>query len=150
MNEIAQVNARTEIRDGMHVTWHQLIAMDDSPVLRADVFRPIEDVSCPVILSYGVFGKGVSFQEGYPLQWNKMVENYPEILEGSTNKHQNWEITDPERWVPHGYDVMRVDSHGAGWSPADPSAAHLRRLRVSGRVTGQTTAGRRQGRTASG
>ena len=35
-------------------------------------------------------------------------------------------------------------------SPADPCAAHLRRLRVSGRVTGQTTAGRRQGRTASG
>src|SRR5664280_2402819 len=38
-------------------------------------------------------------------------------LEGSTNKYQNWEVTDPERWVPHGYAVIRVDSRGAGWSP---------------------------------
>ncbi len=34
-------------------------------------------------------------------------------------------------------------------SPADPCAAHLRRLRVSGRVMGQIMAGRRRGRTAS-
>jgi hypothetical protein len=46
-----------------------------------------------------------------------MVEDHPEILEGSTNKYQNWEVTDPERWIPHGYVVIRVDSRGAGWSP---------------------------------
>ena len=52
-----------------------------------------------------------------------MVADYPEILEGSTNKYQNWETTDPERWVPHGYAVVRVDSRGAGWSPGfmDPA-----------------------------
>ncbi|HEU4751338.1 MAG TPA: CocE/NonD family hydrolase, partial [Acidimicrobiia bacterium] len=38
-------------------------------------------------------------------------------LEGSTNKYQSWEVVDPERWVPHGYVVVRVDSRGAGWSP---------------------------------
>lgn len=117
MQEKPLVEARTEIRDGMRVTWHQDISMDDGLVLRADVFRPIEDVKCPVILSYGVFGKGVAFQEGYPLQWKKMIEDFPEVLEGSTNKYQNWEVTDPERWVPHGYAVVRVDSRGAGWSP---------------------------------
>jgi len=86
-------------------------------VLRADVFRPVEDGRYPVILTYGVYAKGLSYQEGYPHQWNKMVEDHPEILEGSTNKYQNWEVTDPERWVPHGYVVIRVDSRGAGWSP---------------------------------
>ena len=91
--------------------------MDDGLVLRADVFRPIEDGRYPVILTYGVYAKGLSYQEGYPHQWNKMVEDHPEILEGSTNKYQNWEVTDPERWVPHGYVVIRVDSRGAGWSP---------------------------------
>jgi hypothetical protein len=117
MIEHQTVEARTEVRDGMRVTWHQDIVMDDGLILRADVFRPIEDAKCPVILSYGVFGKGLAFQEGYPLQWQRMIEDHPEILKGSTNKYQNWEVTDPERWVPNGYAVVRVDSRGAGWSP---------------------------------
>ena len=117
MNQVPEVEERTEDRDGMRVTWHQPIQMDDGLVLRADVFRPIEDGRYPVILTYGVYGKGVAYQDGYPHQWNKMVEDYPEILEGSTNKYQNWEVTDPERWIPHGYVCVRVDSRGAGWSP---------------------------------
>jgi uncharacterized protein len=43
MSRAPEVNARTEIRDGMRVTWHQPIAMNDGLVLRADVYRPIED-----------------------------------------------------------------------------------------------------------
>ncbi|MBM4312793.1 MAG: CocE/NonD family hydrolase [Deltaproteobacteria bacterium] len=101
----------------MRITWHQPIPMDDGIVLRADLFRPIEEGRYPVILTYGVYAKGLSYQEGYPHQWGKMVEDHPEILEGSTNKYQNWEVTDPERWIPHGYVVIRVDSRGAGWSP---------------------------------
>ena len=131
---------RTEIRDGMRITWHQRIAMSDGLVLRADVYRPVaDDARCPVILTYGIYAKGLSYQEGYPLQWNKMVEDYPEILDGSTNKYQNWETTDPERWVPHGYAIVRVDSRGAGWSPGlmDPGCAEgnrgpLRMHRVGG------------------
>ncbi len=117
MNEARDVKARTEIRDGMRITWHEAIVADDGVVLRADVFRPIEDGRYPVILSYGVYAKGLAFQEGYPHQWGKMIEDHPEVLKGSTNKYQNWETTDPERWVPHGYAVIRVDSRGAGWSP---------------------------------
>ena len=91
--------ARTEVRDGMRITWHQPIPVDDGTVLRADVFRPVEDGRYPVILTYGIYAKGVAYQEGYPHQWGKMVADHPEILEGSTNKYQNWEVTDPERWV---------------------------------------------------
>ena len=119
----ADSHCRTEIRDGMRITWHQPLEMDDGVVLRADVYRPIADGRYPVILTYGVYAKGLAFQDGYPLQWEKMVTDHPEILEGSTNKYQNWETTDPERWVPHGYAIVRVDSRGAGWSPGfmDPS-----------------------------
>ena len=117
MEPIPEVKVRTEDRDGMRITWHQPIPMDDGIILRADVFRPIEEDRYPIILTYGLYAKGLSYQEGYPHQWQKMVEDYPEILEGSTNKYQNWEVTDPERWVPHGYVVIRVDSRGAGWSP---------------------------------
>jgi predicted acyl esterase len=117
MAQSPNVESRTEIRDGMKITWHEGIEASDGLVLRADVFRPIADGRYPVILTYGVYAKGLSYQEGYPHQWNKMVADHPEILEGSTNKYQNWEVTDPERWVPHGYVVIRVDSRGAGWSP---------------------------------
>ena len=124
MSVIPDVQARTEIRDGMRITWHQPIPMEDGLVLRADVYRPVEDIRCPVILTYGIYAKGLAYQDGYPLQWGKMVEDYPEILRGSTNRYQNWETTDPERWIPHGYAVVRVDSRGAGWSPGfmDPAS----------------------------
>ncbi|RZL91945.1 MAG: CocE/NonD family hydrolase [Variovorax sp.] len=101
----------------MRITWNAPVRMKDGTTLRADIFRPVtEFFRGPVIISHGVYAKGLSYQEGYPLQWQKMVADYPEILEGSTNKYQAWEVTDPERWVPHGYAVVRVDSRGAGWS----------------------------------
>ncbi|HEV7822639.1 MAG TPA: CocE/NonD family hydrolase [Burkholderiales bacterium] len=124
MNAPADPFERTEIRDGMRITWHQRITMADGLVLRADVYRPVADVHSPVILTYGIYAKGLSYQEGYPLQWDKMVEDHPEILKMSSNKYQNWETTDPECWVPHGYAIVRVDSRGAGWSPGfmDPGS----------------------------
>jgi hypothetical protein len=100
MNTAADPYERTEVRDGMRITWHQRITAQDGLVLRADVYRPIEDIQCPVILTYGIYAKGLSYQEGYPLQWGKMVEDHPEILKMSSNKYQNWETTDPECWVP--------------------------------------------------
>ena len=117
MDTAADPYERTEIRDGMRITWHQPIPMDDALVLRADVYRPLDEAPCPVILTYGIYAKGLAYQDGYPLQWEKMIADHPEILAGSSNKYQNWETTDPERWVPHGYAIVRVDSRGAGWSP---------------------------------
>ena len=98
-----------------------------------------------MILSYGIYAKGLAFQEGYPHQWEKMVQDHPEILKGSTNQYQNWETTDPEGWVPHGYALVRVDSRGAGWSPGfmDPGCP-----REMHRVGGDAALEQRQGRKA--
>jgi len=96
--------------------WDVPIPMDDGVVLRADVYRPDEGVH-PVILSYGPYAKGLPFQVGYPDQWNRMVESHPDVAVGSSNSHQNWEVVDPEKWVPEGYVCVRVDSRGAGRSP---------------------------------
>ncbi len=71
----------------------------------------------PVILSYGPYAKGLAFQEGYKSAWTRMTKTYPETAHGSTNKYQNWELVDPEKWVPDGYVIVRVDSRGAGQSP---------------------------------
>lgn len=107
----------TETRDGMTIDWDVPITMDDGLVLRADVFRPIAAGQYPVILTHGPYGKGLAFQEGYKTPWDLMAARYPDALEGSTNQYQSWEVTDPEKWVPDGYVVVRVDSRGAGRSP---------------------------------
>jgi predicted acyl esterase len=108
---------RTEVRDGMQIEWQVPIEMDDGIVLRADVYRPIGDGQYPVVLSYGPYAKGLAFQEGYPMQWEQMVDEHPDVAAGSSNKYQSWEVVDPEKWVPHGYVCVRVDSRGTGWSP---------------------------------
>jgi len=70
-----------------------------------------------VILSYGPYAKGLSFQHGYKGNWARLIAAAPEVLVGSSNKYQNWELVDPERWVPDGYACLRIDSRGAGRSP---------------------------------
>src|SRR5436309_13517188 len=101
----------------MRIEWDAPIAMDDGLVLRADVFRPADEQRHPVILSYGPYAKGLSFQEGYKANWARLVAAAPEVLAGSSNKYQCWELVDPEKWVPDGYACVRVDSRGAGRSP---------------------------------
>src|ERR1700730_3798470 len=108
---------KSEIRDGMRIDWDAPIPMDDGVVLRADVFRPVAEGHYPVILSYGPYAKGLASQEGYKSAWVRMTTAYPETAQGSSNKYQNWELVDPEKWVPDGYAIVRVDSRGAGRSP---------------------------------
>jgi len=118
MNDEAGLRSWTDERDGMYIDWQVPVAMPDGAVLRADVYRPIEEGRYPVILSHGVYAKGLPFNgDIYRMQWNKLIDKDPSVLEGSTNAYQSWEVTDPERWVPHGYVIVRVDSRGAGCSP---------------------------------
>ena len=100
----------------MKIDWDVPIRMDDGLVLRADVYRPDEGRH-PAILSYGPYGKGLAFQEGYKSAWEIMARENPDALAGSSNRYQNWEVVDPEKWVPEGYACVRVDSRGAGRSP---------------------------------
>ena len=104
-------------QDDMLIEWDVGIAMDDGVVVRADVFRPRDEGKWPVLLTYGPYAKGLAFQKGYPSAWQAMIANHPDVAYGSTNKYQNWEVVDPEKWVSHGYVCVRVDSRGTGRSP---------------------------------
>jgi uncharacterized protein len=106
-----------EVRDGMRIDWNVPITMDDGLALRADIFRPIAEGQYPVLLTHGPYAKGLSFQMGYPSAWKTMADGHPDVTAGSTNQYQNWEVVDPEKWVPEGYAVVRVDSRGCGASP---------------------------------
>ena len=108
---------RSETRDGMRIDWDVDITMDDGLVLKADVFRPVKDGRYPVILTYGPYAKGLAFQDGYPSAWERMATQHPDVTAGSSNLYQSWEVVDPEKWVPHKYACVRVDSRGCGCSP---------------------------------
>lgn len=101
----------------MNIDWDTPIEMDDGLVLRADIFRPKAPGKYPVLISYGPYAKGLAFQEGYPSAWQKMIAEHPDVPYGSSNLYQNWEVVDPEKWVPDGYVCIRVDSRGCGRSP---------------------------------
>jgi predicted acyl esterase len=79
----------SEIRAGMRIDWDVPVPMDDGIILRADVYRPIAENRYPVILSYGPYGKWLTFQDGYPDQWRIMAKNHPDVTDGSTNRYQN-------------------------------------------------------------
>jgi predicted acyl esterase len=93
------------------------IRMDDGVVLRADVFRPKNVTRVPVLMNLGPYGKGIPFQQDHANYWKELIEEHPEILEGSTGSLLTYETADPERWVQFGYALVRVDSRGAGRSP---------------------------------
>ncbi len=115
--ERSLVADRKEARDDMIIEWDVPIEMDDGLVLRADVFRPVDGDEHPVLLSYGPYAKGLHFEDGYPDQWRIMCAAHPDVAAGSSNKYANWEVVDPEKWVPGGYACVRVDSRGTGRSP---------------------------------
>ena len=101
----------------MRTEWDVPITMDDGVVLRADVFRPDDDGRYPVIMTHGPYAKWLAFQDGFARQWANLEAEHPDAVAGSSNLYQNWETVDPEKWVPDGYVVIRVDSRGAGRSP---------------------------------
>ena len=117
MTQERDAQSKTEVRDGMRIDWDAPILMDDGIVLRADVFRPVSEARYPVLLTYGPYAKGLAFQDGYPDAWETMARKHPDVVAGSSNLYQSWEVVDPEKWVPHGYACVRVDSRGCGRSP---------------------------------
>jgi len=111
------IKEKSEVRDGMRIDWDTPIEMDDGVVLRADVYRPVHEGKYPVIMSYGPYGKWLHFEDLYTDQWQRMALKHPDVTSGSTNKYQNWEVVDPEKFVTDNYAVVRVDSRGCGRSP---------------------------------
>jgi len=106
----------------VRIDWDVPIPMDDGLELRGDVFRPETDGRFPVIMTHGPYAKWLAFQDGFARQWATLAAEHPDALAGSSNLHANWETVDPEKWVPDGYVVVRVDSRVAGRSPGRRTA----------------------------
>ena len=103
---------KSELRDGMQVDWDVSIPARDGLVLKADVFRPPTKGKYPVIMTYGPYGKGLAFQEGYRTAWEIMARDNPDAVSGTSNRYQNWEVVDPEKGRRLcGQDAERHDHH---------------------------------------
>ena len=109
---------RSEVHEGIRIDWDVPIRMSDGVTLRCDVFRPDDDRRYPVLMGVTPYGKWLSFQdEVWGGQWQMLTRHEPEILKLSTNRLQNYEFPDPERFVRDGYALVRVDARGTGRSP---------------------------------
>jgi uncharacterized protein len=113
----------------MRIDYDVEIRMDDGVLLRADVFRPDGEAPVPAIVTYGPYGKGLHFEDGYPTAYKHLTTNHPEVLMGTSGAHLNWETADPEKWVPDGYACVRIDSRGAGRSEGRISVWSAREAR---------------------
>ena len=112
---------------GMILEHDVAVAMDDGVVLRANVYRPDAPGRFPVVMLHGPYGKDVhwSAAPAYQHQWRALAEKLPGMAKRSTLRFMRWEAPDPERWVPHDYVIVHVDSRGSGRSPGllDPLSA---------------------------
>ena len=107
----------SEQRDEISVDWDVPIRMDDGIELRADVFRPAAEGRYGVLMGCGPYAKGLHFEDGRAGPWRELCQKHPDVLAGSSHRYACWEHIDPEKWVPHGYVCVRVDSRGTGRSP---------------------------------
>ena len=94
------------------------IELRDGTTLCADVFRPDDTGTFPVIITLGPYPKDIHFKD-----WHKErpFENLPE-----DGPYMHWETVNPEWWVPQGYVVIRVDARGTGKSPGTPNLLTMR------------------------
>jgi predicted acyl esterase len=79
------------------------VPLADGSTLKANIFRPDSEGRFPVIMSMTAYMK----DRPWPV---------PEGHEARPGRYQVWEVPNPERWVPWGYVLIRVDTRGFGQS----------------------------------
>ena len=122
----------TTAQSTMTIDWDVQIPTSAGTIVRADVFRPSAPGHYPVIMTHGVYGKGLPIQRlranmlagmaSHPmLEQNRGADLADTIDENATDDvapgdYRAWEVVDPAVWVPAGYACVRVDSRGSGSS----------------------------------
>jgi uncharacterized protein len=97
----------------MQIDWDVPVVMKDGAILRADIFRPAASGRYPVIMSHGVYGKGLPIErfrqrllaqrERHPLLKHDDLTgaDLADAFSGSTGAdiaddgYRVWEVVDP-------------------------------------------------------
>ncbi|KAL1887191.1 hypothetical protein Sste5346_010366 [Sporothrix stenoceras] len=84
---------------------------DGKGVVRCNVYRPKnEQVTYPVLVTYGPYGKDVHYSIFH-------ADSFSEVPEEHHSPHSAWETPDPGYWTRNGYAIVRADELGTGQSP---------------------------------
>jgi hypothetical protein len=112
VGDLAEPAHRTVEKDGMVIEQDIAVPVRTGGVVYIDVYRPVDrlDVSLPVIVAWGAFGKHVRgmaalFADGHGVA--------PEWI----SEHTPFEAPDPAYWCAHGYAVAFADPRGTWNSP---------------------------------
>ncbi|MEY2926399.1 MAG: hypothetical protein RL367_876 [Pseudomonadota bacterium] len=103
---IKQTDVRVPLRDGSYVC--------------ADVFRPADSGTYPVIMAKGFYGKAFYHEcicsDEQVLEKEALEDRY---FSGNPDglQYENHETVDSAMWVPNGYICIRVDARGVCNSP---------------------------------
>ncbi|WP_410671378.1 CocE/NonD family hydrolase [Amycolatopsis sp. cmx-4-68] len=116
-------NARNEVRRnalGIRRFRDVEVPLRNGEHVLADVFRPAEPGTYPVVISSGPYGKAFnhhSIATDGDLEAHELMED--EYFSGNPGGQpfENHETVNTSSWVPDGYAVVRTDMPGAGNSP---------------------------------
>lgn len=116
----------------MTIDWDVQIPTSAGTIVHADVFRPSSAGHYPVIMTHGVYGKGLPFKwfvanmlanmSSHPMLEENRGADLADIVDKyatddvAQDDYRVWEVVDPAVWVPAGYVCIRVDSRGSGSS----------------------------------
>ncbi|KAH8879512.1 X-Pro dipeptidyl-peptidase protein-like protein [Thozetella sp. PMI_491] len=82
----------------------------DPCIIRVNVYRPHGPSPCPVLVTYGPYGKDIHYGKFHP-------KSFSEVNPDHKSPHSAWETPDPAYWTVKGYAVVRADERGCGQSP---------------------------------
>ncbi|KAI1268189.1 Alpha/Beta hydrolase protein [Xylariaceae sp. FL1019] len=83
---------------------------DGRDIIRCNVYRPQDSDPVPVLVTYGPYGKDVSYKDFHPKSFSEVNPRHQFV-------HSAWETPDPKFWTSHGYAIVRADERGSGQSP---------------------------------
>ncbi|CAG7562782.1 unnamed protein product [Fusarium equiseti] len=78
-------------------------------LIRLNVYRPKGVDKVPVLVTYGPYGKDISYQDFHP-------KSFSEVNPQHKSEHSAWETPDPAFWTKNGYAIVRADERGLGQS----------------------------------
>jgi uncharacterized protein len=97
--------------DGIICEQDTAVPMRDGTIIYADIFRPINQINVPAIISWSYFGKRPGDAEA---EWQTMG-----VPPGTISRMTKFESPDPGFWCRNGYAVANVDPRGIGHSQGD-------------------------------
>ncbi|MDJ0358298.1 CocE/NonD family hydrolase [Paenarthrobacter sp. PH39-S1] len=116
-------NARNELRrNAMGILRFRdvKIPLENGEYVLADVFRPAEPGTFPVIITCGPYGKAFnhhSIATYEDLEKHELMEEDYFLGNSMGLQFENHETANTAVWVPDGYAVVRVDMPGTGNNP---------------------------------